>query len=115
MARCLSAVVGNSASFVRIALFHAFDFAYSATRVRGGSQLSTFMEAYREYARGEGVWDHRTLSPRKSTFIFNHVSNPDPPNFLHYTDYCIQQLSTLFRYIINTYTAGLYSNAGHRI
>ena len=21
---------------------------------------------------GEGVWDHRTLSPRKSTFIFNH-------------------------------------------
>ena len=22
--------------------------------------------------RGEGVWDHRTLSPRKSTFIFNH-------------------------------------------
>ena len=26
------------------------------------------------YARGEGVWDHRTLSPRKSTFIFNEVS-----------------------------------------
>ena len=42
------------------------------TFVRGRSQLSTFMKAYTAYARGEGVWDHRTLSPRKSTFIFNH-------------------------------------------
>ena len=40
--------------------------------VRGRSQLSTFMKVYTAYARGEGVWDHRTLSPRKSTFIFNH-------------------------------------------
>ena len=40
--------------------------------VRGHSQLSTFMKAYTAYARGEGVWDHRTLFPRKSTFIFNH-------------------------------------------
>ena len=41
-------------------------------QIRGRSQLSTFMKAYTAYARGEGVWDHRTLSPRKSTFIFNH-------------------------------------------
>ena len=40
--------------------------------LRGRSQLSTFMKAYTVYARGEGVWDHRTLSPRKSTFTFNH-------------------------------------------
>ena len=40
--------------------------------LRGRSQLSTFMKAYTAYARGEGVWDHRTLSPRKSTFICNH-------------------------------------------
>ena len=38
----------------------------------GRSQLSTFMKVYTAYARGEWVWDHRTLSPRKSTFIFNH-------------------------------------------
>ena len=38
--------------------------------VRGRSQLSTFMKAYREYARGEGVWDHCTLFSLKSTFIF---------------------------------------------
>ena len=43
-----------------------------ASCLRGRSQLSTFMKAYTAYARGEGVWDHRTLSPRKSTFIFNH-------------------------------------------
>ena len=30
------------------------------------------MKAYTAYARGEGVWDHRTLFPQKSTFIFNH-------------------------------------------
>ena len=30
------------------------------------------MKAYTAYARGEGVWDHRTLFPRKSTFICNH-------------------------------------------
>ena len=40
--------------------------------IRGRSQLLTVMKAYTAYARGEGVWDHRTLSPRKSTFIFNH-------------------------------------------
>ena len=40
--------------------------------IRGRSQLSTFMKVYTAYARGEWVWDHRTLSPRKSTFIFNH-------------------------------------------
>ena len=40
--------------------------------LRGRSQLSTFMKAYTAYARGEGVWDHRTLFPRKSKFIFNH-------------------------------------------
>ena len=40
--------------------------------LRGRSQLSTFMKAYTAYARGEGVWDHSTLFPRKSTFIFNH-------------------------------------------
>ena len=40
--------------------------------IRGRSQLSTFMKAYTAYAREEGVWDHRTLFPRKSTFIFNH-------------------------------------------
>ena len=36
----------------------------------------TFIDIYESvgtaYARGEGVWDHRTLFPRKSTFIFNH-------------------------------------------
>ena len=32
-----------------------------ACNVRGRSQLSTFMKAYRDYARGEGVWDHCTL------------------------------------------------------
>ena len=40
--------------------------------LRGRSQLSTFMKAYTAYARGEGVWDHRTLFPRKSTFILYH-------------------------------------------
>ena len=45
--------------------FIVFDF-------RGRSQLSTFMKAYTAYARGEGVWDHRTLFPQKSTFNFNH-------------------------------------------
>ena len=40
--------------------------------IRGRSQLSTFMKAYTAYTRGEEVWDHRTLFPRKSTFIFNH-------------------------------------------
>ena len=40
--------------------------------VRGRSQLSTFMKAYTAYARGEGVWDLRTLFLRKSTFNFNH-------------------------------------------
>ena len=29
--------------------------------LRGRSQLSTFMKAYREYDRGDGVWDHCTL------------------------------------------------------
>ena len=42
------------------------------TCVRDRSQLSTFMKAYTAYARGEGVWDHRTLFSRKSTFICNH-------------------------------------------
>ena len=32
-------------------------------KLRGRSQLSTFMKAYTAYARGEGVWDHRTLFP----------------------------------------------------
>ena len=40
--------------------------------LRGRSQLSTFMKAYTAYTRGEGIWDHRMLSPRKSTFICNH-------------------------------------------
>ena len=31
--------------------------------LRGRSQLSTFMKACTAYARGEGVWDHRTLFP----------------------------------------------------
>ena len=44
----------------------------SVVQLRGRSQLSTFMKAYTAYARGEGVWDHRTLFPRKSTFIFYH-------------------------------------------
>ena len=47
-------------------------FADIYNSIRGRSQLSTFMKAYTAYARGEGVWDHRTLFPRKSTFIFNH-------------------------------------------
>ena len=42
------------------------------TALRGRSQLLTFMKAYTAYARGEGVWDHCMLFPRKSTFIFNH-------------------------------------------
>ena len=42
------------------------------TCLRGRSQLSTFMKAYTAYARGEGVWDLRTLFLRKSTFNFNH-------------------------------------------
>ena len=49
-----------------------YGFRYAIWLLRGRSQLSTFMKAYTAYARGEGVWDHRTLSPRKSTFIFNH-------------------------------------------
>ena len=32
--------------------------------LRSRSQLSTFMKAYREYARGEGVWDHCMLFPQ---------------------------------------------------
>ena len=44
---------------------------YKTFLVRGRSQLSTFMKAYTAYARGEGVWDHRTLFPRKSTFNFS--------------------------------------------
>ena len=32
-----------------------------AREIRGRSQLSTFMKAYGEYARGEGVWDQCTL------------------------------------------------------
>ena len=43
------------------------------TDVRGRSQLSTFMKAYREYARGEGVWDHCTLFfPENQLLIFYH-------------------------------------------
>ena len=46
---------------------------YIVISLRGRSQLSTFIiKVYTVYARGEGVWDHRTLSSRKSTFIFNH-------------------------------------------
>ena len=44
----------------------------AAESKRGRSQLSIFMKAYREYARGEGVWDNCTVFHRKSTFIFNH-------------------------------------------
>ena len=36
---------------------------------RGRSQLSTFVKAYTSYARGEGVWDHRTLSPENQHLI----------------------------------------------
>ena len=39
------------------------------TRFRGRSQLSTFMKAYTAYARGEGVWDHRTLFPENQHLI----------------------------------------------
>ena len=51
---------------------HGLDTWQLLKRIRGRSQLSTFMKAYTAYARGEGVWDHRTLFPQKSTFIFNH-------------------------------------------
>ena len=37
--------------------------------IRGRSQLSTFMKAYTAYARGEGVWDHRTLFPENQHLI----------------------------------------------
>ena len=37
--------------------------------VRGRSQLSTFMKAYTAYARGEGIWDHRTLFPENQHLI----------------------------------------------
>ena len=36
------------------------------------SQLSTFMKAYTEYAREEGVWDHCTLFPENQHLIFYH-------------------------------------------
>ena len=68
-----------------ILIRHTDDFPSTSTRLvsktlvfpwtdvlRGRSQLSTFMKAYTAYARGEGVWDYRTLSSRKSTFICNH-------------------------------------------
>ena len=37
--------------------------------IRGRSRLSTFMKAYTAYARGEGVWDHRTLFPENQHLI----------------------------------------------
>ena len=51
------------------AWFRSYNSSRQRILLRGRSQLSTFMKAY---ARGEGVWDHCTLFPRKSTFIFNH-------------------------------------------
>ena len=39
------------------------NFIHKHSLLRGRSQLSTFMKAYTAYARGEGVWDHRTLFP----------------------------------------------------
>ena len=43
----------------------AFSNQIKSSLFRGRSQLSTFMKAYTAYARGEGVWDHRTLFPPK--------------------------------------------------
>ena len=42
---------------------------HGSRRLRGRSQLSTFMKAYTAYARGEGVWDHRTLFPENQHLI----------------------------------------------
>ena len=58
-------------SFVRSTL-SALTTKMDSLLIKGSFTISTFMKAYTAYARGEGVWDHRTLSPRKSTFIFNH-------------------------------------------
>ena len=69
-------VLDNAAKCLRCtSKKNAFDWNTTLSKslfVRGRSQLSTFMKAYTAYARGEGVSDHRTLFPRKSTFIFNH-------------------------------------------
>ena len=48
---------------------HPADLSSGHVKVRGRSQLSTFMKAYAAYARGEGVWDHRTLFPENQHFI----------------------------------------------
>ena len=68
------------------------------------SQLSTFMKAYREYAREEGVWDHCTLFSWKSTFNFLslkmyyktwHMSRIWAHLIFSIQIICVQQLSTL--------------------
>ena len=53
-------------------IYLKFNLNVDEYKLRGRSQLSTLMKAYIAYARGEGVWDHRTLFSRKSTFLFNH-------------------------------------------
>ena len=42
---------------------------FNGRSLRGRSQLSTFMKAHTAYARGEGVWDHRTLFPENQHLI----------------------------------------------
>ena len=68
---CLAMVQIHAEKDVNSYVMNHRDGCVSTAWLRGRSQLSTFMKAYTAYARGEGVWDHRTLSPRKSTFIFN--------------------------------------------
>ena len=79
------------------------------------SQLLTFIKAYTAYTRGEGVWDHRTLSPRKSTFIFNHWQ------WQYITKYGTQNMSIIRSrahlifsiiqlYSMHTFVALMYNN-----
>ena len=53
----------DSKCFITSIALHVCIITCNVFMLRGRSQLSTFMKAYTAYARGEGVWDHRTLFP----------------------------------------------------
>ena len=70
---------------------YALFFLGITKHVRGRSQLSTFMKAYREYARGEGTV---CFFPENQHFIFHRT-----PHFLH-TDY----MCTTTQHVVNIMT-----------
>ena len=57
-------VIGIRSTYPILFHLHIFTSRVIGFVLRGRSQLSTFMKAYTAYARGEGVWDHHTLSPK---------------------------------------------------